>query len=278
MAFVLNLARTATRMIFLTLSSCLPHEKDAVDGKVPVYREIPLTGATNHFEHNLAPKETVDVEVEKLGSRVHHQLHIRSPKTSHPCDLKSRTGFASEEGKKCLEWMKPLYCVLEKVHAQVTMNEIELKGPLNDRKMLAAIAKFTNHKIAKRTLSCLKAIWKGTRITRFRSSVVYALISPEIYCPVVEWIENDDTEVVAFFNIGGQNEYSWLAHYQKVNREEGQRRLSRTYVKFCAEAMGYLKVLFEAAQHLSGVLAWDTKDILRLYCRLQPHEAETPEE
>ena len=217
------------------------------------------------------------MEMEKLGSQV-HRLDIRPPETSHLRDRKSRTGFPSEEGRKYLEWMKPLHCVLEKVHAQVAMNEIELKGPPNDKKMLAAIAKFTNLKIAKRTLLCLKAIWKGARITRFRSSVVYALISHDIYCPVIEWIENDDTEVVAFFNVGSQNEYSWLAHYQKVTCEGGQRRFSKTYVKFCAEEMGYLKVLFEAAEHLSGVLAWDTNDILRLYCRLEPQEVETPEE
>lgn len=217
------------------------------------------------------------MEVEKLRSQV-HQLHIRTPETTHPCASESGTQFASDEGRKCLERMKPLLRVLDKVHGQVAMNEIEFNGPLNDKKMLAAIAKFTNHKIAKRTLSSLKAIWKGARITRFRSSVVYALISPEIYCPVVEWIENDDTEVVAFFNIGSPNEYSWLAHYQTVNREDGQRRLSKMYVKFCAEGMGYLKVLFEAAEHLSGVLAWDTKDILALYCRLEPQEVQTPEE
>jgi len=218
------------------------------------------------------------MEIEKLGSQV-HQLDIRTPETSQFHVRKSRTGFPSEEGRKYLESMKPLHCVLEKVHAQVAMNEIELTGPLNnDKKILAAIAKFTNLKIAKRTLLCLNAIWKGARITRFRSSAVYALISHDIYCPVIEWIENDDTEVVAFFNIGSENEYSWLAHYQKVTCEGGQRRFSKTYVKFCAEEMGYLKVLFEAAEHLSGVLAWDTNDILRLYCRLEPQEVETPEE
>ena len=215
--------------------------------------------------------------MEELGSRV-HQLNICTPETSHPCVSKSGTRFASEEGRKCLELMKPLHCILQKVHGRVAMNEIELNGPLNDRKILAAIAKFTNHKIAKRTLSCLKTIWKGARITRFRSSVVYALISHEIYSPVVEWVENDETQVVAFFNIGSPNEYSWLAHYEKVNREKGQRRSSNTYVKICAESMGYLKVLFEAAEHLSGVLAWDTKDILRLYCRVESREVETPTE
>jgi hypothetical protein len=174
--------------------------------------------------------------------------------------------------------MGSLHMVLETVHERVAKNEIEGKRNPTRKSMLASIAKFTTLEIAQQVLSSLEVQWNGAKITRFRSSVVYALISPEIYCPVVEWIENDDTEVVMFFNIGSPNAYSWLAHYGKLTGKKGQGRWSETHVEFLAESMGYLKVLYEAAQHLIGVLAWDTKDIVRLYCRIPPQAPENNEE
>ena len=209
-----------------------------------------------------------------LGSRVAEV----SLEKSEPRTEESGTTPQAMDVKQFSEGVKVLLSVLETVHERVSKNEIEVKEALTDQTMLAAIAKFTNASIANKILSSLKALWNGANITRFRSSVVYALISPEIYCPVVEWVENGDTEVVAFFNIGSPNEYSWLAHYGKLTREKGQRKWEKTYVKFCAETMGYLKVLFEAAEHLGGVLGWGTKDIVRLYCRIPPQEPETNEE
>jgi hypothetical protein len=213
-----------------------------------------------------------------LESRV-SGIQLAPPVTSHPCRSRSScTGVRSEEGRDFFRQTTPLHKVLETVHERVAKNEIEGQRPPTRKSMLASIAKFTTLEIAQRVLSSLEVQWNGARITRFRSSVVYALICPEIYCPVVEWIENDDTEVVMFFNIGSPNAYSWLAHYGILTGEKGQGRWSKTHVEFLAESMGYLKVLFEAAQHLAGVLAWHTKDIVRLYCRIPPKVPESNEE
>lgn len=216
----------------------------------------------------------------QLESRV-SGIQLEPPLTSHQCRSRGNCTIASvrsEEDREFFRQMDPLHKVLESVHERVAKNEIEGEQKPTRKSMLASIAKFTTLEMAQRVLSSLEVQWNGARITRFRSSVVYALISPDIYCPVVEWIENDDTEVVMFFNIGSPNAYSWLAHYGKLTGEKGKGRWSETQVEFLAESMGYLKVLFEAAQHLTGVLAWDTKDIVRLYCKIPPKALENNEE
>ena len=239
-------------------------EKDQDEANVASFGEMALMWQVHQFKYS--------------GTK-NADTFFREPSKKSDLD-KQENGTVSEsmDAKKYAEGLKVLLSVLETVHERVSSNEIEVKDPLTDRIILAAIVKFTNHRIANKMLSSLKTLWNGASITRFRSSVVYPLISLEIYCPVVEWVENGDTEVVAFFNIGSRNEYTWLAHYGKLTREKGQRKWDKTYVKFSAETMGYLKVLFEAAEHLGGVLGWDTKDIVRLYCRIPPQEPETNEE
>ena len=49
MVFVLNLARTAPRLMFPTLSSGVPRDNDAVDEEVPAQRDIPLMGLDESF-------------------------------------------------------------------------------------------------------------------------------------------------------------------------------------------------------------------------------------
>ena len=250
------------KMCISSFSTDNVRENDQGEANVASWREIALMWQVHQFEYS---------------SRKNADTVLRGPleKSEH---CKQESGTASESAKKFTEVLKVLLSVLETVHERVSKNEIEVKEPPTDRIILAAIAKFTNIQIANKILSSLKTLWNGATITQFRSSVVYALISSEIYCPVVEWVENDDTEVVAFFNIGSRNEYTWLAHYGKLMREKGQRKWDKTYVKFSAETMGYLKVLFEAAEHLGGVLGWDTKDIVQLYCRIPPQVPQTNEE
>ena len=149
--------------------------------------------------------------------------------------------------------------------------------------MLEATARFTTREIASKIMSILKAHWtkNDAKILRFRASVVYSLSNVDEYCVVVEWLEIDDVEVVAIFDIQNPKCYSWLAHYAKLNTAscvKDAERWSDTRVYLEFESMPHLKTLFEACQNLAGVLQWPTKLIVRLYCRVEPEEIESDEE
>ena len=169
------------------------------------------------------------------------------------------------------------------MHSCVSNTEIAQIDPLDDNAMLEATARFTTHEIARKIMSILKAHWTANdaKILRFRASVVYSLSNVDDYCVVVEWLETDDVEVVAIFNIHNPKRYSWLAHYAKLSSggcgKDGER-WSDTWAYLEFESMPQLKTLLEACQNLAGVLQWPIKDIVRLYCRVEPEEIESDEE
>jgi len=169
------------------------------------------------------------------------------------------------------------------MHSLVSKNAIaEISGPLNDRAMLRSLARFTSTEIGNKILSHLKAHWRSyePRITHFRASIVHSLTNSAYYCPVVEWVESNDVEVVAVFNIENQHCYSWLAHYAQKAKCSPKREgpWEDTWVHWEIENMGRLRTLLEASRNLQGVLEWSTKDIVRLYCLIEPCEKESDEE
>jgi len=185
--------------------------------------------------------------------------------------------------KTCEPELQPLATALHTMHLCVSRTEIAEIRLLDDNAMLEAVARFTTREIAPKIMAILKAHWttNDAKILRFRASVVYSMSKVDEYCVVVQWLEIDDVEVVAIFNMRNPKRYSWLAHYAKLNSascgKDGERWSdTRVYLEF--ESMPHLRALFEASQNLAGVLQWPTKDIVRLYCRVQPEEIESDEE
>jgi hypothetical protein len=149
--------------------------------------------------------------------------------------------------------------------------------------MSTAVAKFTTREIAGKIMGILKAHWttNDTKILRFRASIVHAVADLDYYCPVVEWVESGDVKVVALFNIENSRCYSWLAYYVKPASEPSEKDQAgqeEKWVHWEVESMGHLRTLFEAAANLAGVLQWRTKDIVRVYCRIESREVESGEE
>jgi hypothetical protein len=149
--------------------------------------------------------------------------------------------------------------------------------------MSAAVAKFTSGEVAGKIMKILKAHWttNDAQILRFRASIVQAVADLDDYCPVVEGVENGDVKVIALFNIENSRGYSWLAYYVKPAAEPGEKDQpgkDEKWVHWEVESMGRLRTLFEAAANLAGVLQWHTKDIVRVYCRIESREVESDEE
>ena len=113
-------------------------------------------------------------------------------------------------------------------------------------------------------------------MTAFRATVVYPLINNENSWPVVEWKEDEDTEVIAIFHIqnepDGVDACSWLMHSANgVHTEENATsRWKRSSIEWSVRQLGHLKTLFGAAQHVMGILEWSVADALPLYCQSRP--------
>jgi len=209
------------------------------------------------------------------ADRVQQQIHL----------LRKASWKIGRNPEDCDPTLRPLATSLHTMHSLVSKNAIaEITGPLNDKAMLRCLAKFTTVEIGTNILCHLKAHWRtyDRHITRFRASIVHSLTNPAYYCPVVEWVESDTVEVVALFNIENHDCYSWLAHYaQKAKSDPDDEKLETwedTWVEWHIENIDRLRTLFEASRNLGGVLGWSTKDIVRLYCRVEPREKESDEE
>jgi hypothetical protein len=186
-------------------------------------------------------------------------------------------------GESCPEKLRPLANTLSALHQVVSKTEIPEIGPGDEKAMSTAVAKFTTGEIAGKVMGLLKAHWatNDTKILRFRASIVHAVADLDYYCPVVEWVETGDVQVVALFNIENQRGYSWLGYYVKPAAEPGEKGASdqgEKWVHWETESMEHLRTLFEAAANLAGVLQWRTKDIVRVYCRIESREEESEEE
>jgi hypothetical protein len=185
-------------------------------------------------------------------------------------------------GESSPEKLRPLANTLSALHQVVSKTEIPEIGLGDEKAMTAAVAKFTSAEIATKIMGILKAHWStnDAKILRFRASIVHAVADLDYYCPVVEWVETGDVKVVALFNIENPRCYSWLAYYVKSAAEGGEKGQSyqgRKWVHWETESMGRLRTLFEAAANLAGILQWLTEDIVRIYCRIEPHEVESEE-
>ena len=111
-------------------------------------------------------------------------------------------------------------------------------------------------------------IQNNTCVTAFRASVVYSFTNETCSWPVIEWREGTDTETMAIFLLNDEGTVcSWLMHYgYGTNASEDGGRWRSTSISWCVGEIVHLKSLFEAAQHLLGILQWAPEDILNFYC------------
>ena len=103
-----------------------------------------------------------------------------------------------------------------------------------------------------------------------RCSTVYPIRNVNFFWIVLEWKEHDDANNLAIFHITDELQSStipsWLMHR---GDSEGctTSTISWSVLKFYD-----LKYLFQAVQHILGILELSTADALKLYCEPNPNE------
>ena len=184
----------------------------------------------------------------------------------------SRTPDFEDGGTGGPDGVDTLTAVLEHLHLRVARAPL---SPLTRASSIhAMITSFTGDEIAivvERSL-CQHFRATSARIRAFRASVVFPFVEEVDFWPVLEWIEGEDTEVLAIFQVNFDVEpsvCSWVMHYGtgRPRHIDGAGWATTSIVWNVAE-MGDLKSLFHAAQHLLGVLGWSSADAHKLYCRL----------
>ena len=108
----------------------------------------------------------------------------------------------------------------------------------------------------------------GTRITSLWASVIYPFIGDTGY-PLLQWREEDDTEVMAIYLVPdtfqkNDTDGSWIMHLGKGISNDLQPL--KSFIAWNVVEISHLKTLFQAAQHISGILDWSKDDAYRLYC------------
>lgn len=108
-------------------------------------------------------------------------------------------------------------------------------------------------------------------ITGLKVTVVYQFGNEGTSWPVVEWREGDETDVVAIFKVeDATTPCSYLMHRGVGCWKTGSRRWSQSFLAWFVSSISHLKELFQAAQHIFGILQWSNTDLLTLYCEQSP--------
>jgi hypothetical protein len=97
------------------------------------------------------------------------------------------------------------------------------------------------------------------RITGFRVTQMRSAFSPTL--PILEWQENDDSNVRAFFKFRQYDvPCSWLLYYEV---DEIDTRWPRKFIQWNVTDPSHFKDLFHAAQSTIGMPHWSKIDIIR---------------
>lgn len=175
----------------------------------------------------------------------------------------------------CFEQFNYPASIIQSLHIQVARKEIP-EGKVDYQGMFEKVAVWNSPEVTRRIMCCLRRHFSVTdaRVTRFRASIIFSLTNDDCAWPVVEWKEEDDTEVIAIFYVdetAPSDVCSWLMHYGRgiLRDSKVDMRWEKTSIAWNVGDMDHLRSLFEAAQHLLGVLRWPTEDMLRLYCKTE---------
>lgn len=162
--------------------------------------------------------------------------------------------------------------ILRKLHLRVCAQPLPMETPTERENMLEMIVAWVSLTQARRILHALELYFHHhqSRVTAFRASIVYSFTNESCSWPVIEWREGADTEVMAIFLLDDEGAVcSWLMHRGcgATEATEDGTRWKSTSVSWCVGEIRHLKSLFEAAQHLLGILQWTPEDILNFYCK-----------
>ena len=107
-------------------------------------------------------------------------------------------------------------------------------------------------------------------MTGLRASIEASFTNEELTCPIVEWKENDGTDIIALFQFDEAfepEECSWVMHLgvgrSNTTAEGALWQLSR--IDWNVAKVSHLKTMFGIAHHILGVLQWPIADAYRLY-------------
>ena len=99
----------------------------------------------------------------------------------------------------------------------------------------------------------------------FVVSVFYPFGRNDHSWPVVQWVEGQDTEALAIFEIDViTNVCSWIIH--RGFRVDNGNPWNQASTVWTVTNISQLKTLFYAAQHLLGILEWSSSDSHKIYC------------
>ena len=106
---------------------------------------------------------------------------------------------------------------------------------------------------------------RNTHLAALRANPLY-VFSQDAY-PVIEWRETDNSRNIAIFYVEDQKEcvqcrLSWLM-LSVTNTAENQEK---PRLNWSVSHVSHIRLLFNLAQHLFGVLQWSNEDKLDLYC------------
>lgn len=108
-------------------------------------------------------------------------------------------------------------------------------------------------------------------ITGLKVTVVYQFGDEGTSWPVVEWRQGDETDVVAIFKVeDATTPCSYLMHRGVGCWRTDGRRWRQSFLDWFVSSISHLKELFQAAQHIFGILQWSNADLLTLYCEKSP--------
>ena len=172
-----------------------------------------------------------------------------------------------------LEQLNYAASTIQNLHLEVARKPIP-ESKTDYEGMLEKVAVWNSPEVTRRIMCSLMRHFHATntRVTRFRASIIFSLTNDECAWPIVEWKDEDNTEVITIFYVDDtapSDVCGWLMHYGGGIHEDPKEdvRWEKTSIVWSVRDMDHLKSLFEAAQHLLGILKWPTEDMLRLYCR-----------
>jgi len=163
--------------------------------------------------------------------------------------------------------------ILRKLHLRICEHPLSpLETPVDHDGMLDKISAWVSQHQAGRILHALEVYFRYHHCyaTAFRASIVYSLGNESCSWPVIEWREGTNTEVMAIFLLDDEGTVcSWLMHRGSGANEptDDGARWKSTCISWCVGDIKHLRSLFEAAQHLLGILQWKPEDILNFYCK-----------
>ena len=100
----------------------------------------------------------------------------------------------------CIEQFNYPASAIQNLHLQVAVKPIP-EGKTDYEGILEQVAVWNTSEVTRRIMCSLQRHFKATdaQVTRFRASLIFSLTNDDCAYPVVEWRQEDDTEVIAIF-------------------------------------------------------------------------------